>query len=196
MSYCCFSLLRMQWNGIILPCRMGLCGVDGPWPWTVVWWGEKYCEFIAGFGNYCQRLSPTLSSVLSFISLFVPIMFAWRPQHGCDPLKVPNWARLPWAVLQPRWVCTFSRKAVLWWLCFQSMEKSRRVVMQWKEIAVSWLTPSNTVESLAVSPVGDLVRSHTCGSRDAMFGFKRLVLALIPYILPLHWHAICIGNSV
>lgn len=58
--------------------------------------------------------------------------------------------------------------------------------MQGKEIAVSWLTPSNTVESLAVSPVGDLVRSHTCRSRDAMFGFKHLVLALITYILPLH----------
>lgn len=126
------------WTGLTLLCRWGSAG-SVTLNIATVRWGKMYYGFIAGFGNCCQSCHQLCPSVLSFISLLVPITLAWKLQHGCDPQG--KWADLPWAGWQPRSVCSFSRKAVLWWLCFLSMEECRRVVIQWKEITVPWLTP-------------------------------------------------------
>lgn len=83
MSYCWFSLLRMQWNGIILPRRMGLCGVDGPWPWTVVWWGKKYCKWV--YSRIWELLPEAVTNSVFCAFLYITL----RAHHVC--LEAAAW---------------------------------------------------------------------------------------------------------
>lgn len=126
-------------HGLASPCCAGW-GSAGSMTLNIatMWWGKLYFEFIAGFGNCSHQLSPALP----FCAL---LYFTLSAHHTCLEAAAWLWpqkrAHLPWAGLQPRSACSFLRRAVLWWLCFLSMEESRRVVIQWKEITVSWLTP-------------------------------------------------------